>query len=144
MRRDSIVENCTVNNQRKRQTFSFTSGATLTENGPQNTSVSVSVCHIDFAHPCIDVFHTHTHTRTHLVQRLRSERLRVRSRRSATFTPSAHVRRQSLPVWPPTLNNHLYLLPLHTRNLHSKHAQKKKRKLHRGQILCWTKFLCLE
>ena len=40
-----------------------------------------------------------------LVQRFRSERLRVRSRRSATFTPSAHVRRQSLPVWPPTLNN---------------------------------------
>ena len=39
-----------------------------------------------------------------LVQRFRSERLRVRSRRSATFTPSAHVRRQSLPVWPPTLN----------------------------------------
>ena len=39
------------------------------------------------------------------VQRFRSERLRVRSRRSATFTPSAHVRRQSLPVWPrpPTL-----------------------------------------
>ena len=29
---------------------------------------------------------------------------KVRSRRSATFTPSAHVRRQSLPVWPPTLN----------------------------------------
>ena len=27
----------------------------------------------------------------------------IRSRRSATFTPSAHVRRQSLPVWPPTL-----------------------------------------
>ena len=44
-----------------------------------------------------------------LVQRFRSERLRVRSRRSATFTPSAHVRRQSLPVWPPTLNNYLYL-----------------------------------
>ena len=44
-----------------------------------------------------------------LVQRFRSERLRVRSRRSAIFTPSAHVRRQSLPVWPPTLNNHLYL-----------------------------------
>ena len=44
-----------------------------------------------------------------LVQRFRSERLRVRSRRSATFTPSAHVRRQSLPVWPPTLNNCLYL-----------------------------------
>ena len=43
-----------------------------------------------------------------LVQRFRSERLRVRSRRSATFTPSAHVRRQSLPVWPPTLNNYLY------------------------------------
>ena len=39
-----------------------------------------------------------------LVQRFRSERLRVWSRRSATFTPSAHVRRQSLPVWPPTLN----------------------------------------
>ena len=38
-----------------------------------------------------------------LVQRFRSERLRLRSRRSATFTPSAHVRRQSLPVWPPTL-----------------------------------------
>ena len=37
-----------------------------------------------------------------LAQRFRSERLRVRSRRSATFTPSAHVRRQSLPVWPPT------------------------------------------
>ena len=35
-----------------------------------------------------------------LVQRFRSERLRVRSRRSATFTPSAHVRRQCLPVWP--------------------------------------------
>ena len=35
-----------------------------------------------------------------LVQRFRSERLRVRSRRSATFTPSAHVRRQYLPVWP--------------------------------------------
>ena len=44
-----------------------------------------------------------------LVQRFRSERLRVRSRRSATFTPSAHVRRQSLPVWPPTLNNYLCL-----------------------------------
>ena len=44
-----------------------------------------------------------------LVQRFRSERLRVRSRRSATFTPSAHVRRQSSPVWPPTLNNYLYL-----------------------------------
>ena len=44
-----------------------------------------------------------------LVQRFRSERLRVRSRRSVTFTPSAHVRRQSLPVWPPTLNNYLYL-----------------------------------
>ena len=45
-----------------------------------------------------------------LVQRFRSERLRVRSRRSATFTPSAHVRRQSLPVWPPTLNKiYLYL-----------------------------------
>ena len=44
-----------------------------------------------------------------LVRRFRSERLRVRSRRSATFTPSAHVRRQSLPVWPPTLNNYLYL-----------------------------------
>ena len=43
------------------------------------------------------------------VQRFQSERLRVRSRRSATFTPSAHVRRQSLPVWPPTLNNYLYL-----------------------------------
>ena len=39
-----------------------------------------------------------------LVQ-LWSERLRVRSRRSATFTPSAQVRRQSLPVWPPTLIN---------------------------------------
>ena len=39
-----------------------------------------------------------------LVQRFWSERLRVRSRRFATFTPSAHVRRQSLPVWPPTLN----------------------------------------
>ena len=39
-----------------------------------------------------------------LVQRFRSERLRVRSQRSATFTPSALVRRQSLPVWPPTLN----------------------------------------
>ena len=39
-----------------------------------------------------------------LVQRFRSERLRLRSRRSATFTPSAHVRRQFLPVWPPTLN----------------------------------------
>ena len=39
-----------------------------------------------------------------LVQRFQSKRLRVRSRRSATFTPSAHVRRQSLPVWPPTLN----------------------------------------
>ena len=38
------------------------------------------------------------------MQRFRSERLRVRSRRSATFTPSAHVRRQSLPVWSPTLN----------------------------------------
>ena len=39
-----------------------------------------------------------------LVQRFRSERLRGRSQRSATYTPSAHVRRQSLPVWPPTLN----------------------------------------
>ena len=38
-----------------------------------------------------------------LVQRFRSERLHVRSRRSATFTPSAHVRRQYLPVWPLTL-----------------------------------------
>ena len=27
----------------------------------------------------------------------------------ATFTPSAHVRRQSMPVWSPTLNNNLYL-----------------------------------
>ena len=27
----------------------------------------------------------------------------------SNFTPSAHVRRQSLPVWPPTLNNYLYL-----------------------------------
>ena len=43
-----------------------------------------------------------------LVQRFRSERLRVRSRRSATFTPSVHVRRQSLPVWPPTLNKILF------------------------------------
>ena len=41
-----------------------------------------------------------------LVQRFRSERLRVRS---ATFTPSAHVRRQYLPVWPPMLYNYLYL-----------------------------------
>ena len=47
------------------------------------------------------------------VQRIRSERLRVRSRRSATFTPSAHVRRQSLPVWPPTLNKIPLPLPLH-------------------------------
>ena len=39
-----------------------------------------------------------------LVQPFRSERLRVRSRWSATFTPSAHVRRQSLSVWPSTLN----------------------------------------
>ena len=39
-----------------------------------------------------------------LMQRFRSESLRVRSWRSATFTPSAHVRRQSLPVSPPTLN----------------------------------------
>ena len=39
-----------------------------------------------------------------LVQRFRSERLRIRSRRSATFTPSALEGRQSLPVWPPTLN----------------------------------------
>ena len=38
-----------------------------------------------------------------LVQRFWSERFRVRSRRSATFTPSAHVRRQSLPVWPISL-----------------------------------------
>ena len=30
----------------------------------------------------------------------------------ATFTPSAHVKRQSLPVWPPTLNNYLYLFYL--------------------------------
>ena len=37
-----------------------------------------------------------------LVQRFRSESLQVRSRRPATFTPSAHVRRQSFPVWPPT------------------------------------------
>ena len=43
------------------------------------------------------------------IAKAQSERLRVRSRRSATFTPSAHVRRQSLPVWPPTLNNYLYL-----------------------------------
>ena len=43
-----------------------------------------------------------------LVQRFWSERLRVRSRRSATFTPSTHVRRQSLPVWPPTLNKILF------------------------------------
>ena len=28
-----------------------------------------------------------------------------RTRPSATFTPSAHLRRQSLPVWPPTLND---------------------------------------
>ena len=41
--------------------------------------------------------------------------LRVRSRRSATFTPSAHVRRQSLPVWPPTLNK--IPLPLRFRYL---------------------------
>ena len=47
-----------------------------------------------------------------LVQRFRSERLRVRSRRSATFTPSALVRRQSLPVWPPTLNKIPLPLPL--------------------------------
>ena len=43
-----------------------------------------------------------------LVQRFRSESLWVRSQRSAIFTPSAHVRRQSrcLPVcnWPPTFN----------------------------------------
>ena len=39
-----------------------------------------------------------------LVQRFRSERLRIRSWRSATFTPSTHVRRQSFPLWPPTLN----------------------------------------
>ena len=39
-----------------------------------------------------------------LVQRFRSERLRVRSRRSATSTPSANGRRQSLSVWPPRLN----------------------------------------
>ena len=32
------------------------------------------------------------------------ERLRVKSRRSAAFTPSSHVRRQYMPVWPPTLN----------------------------------------
>ena len=37
---------------------------------------------------------------------------RVRSRRSATFTPSAHVRRHSLPVWPPTLNKIPLPLPL--------------------------------
>ena len=37
--------------------------------------------------------------------RFRSERLRVWSRRSVTFTPSVHVRRQSLPVRPPKLNN---------------------------------------
>ena len=47
-----------------------------------------------------------------LVQRFRSERLRVRSRRSATFTPSAHVRRQSLPVWPPTLNLYLFFFKM--------------------------------
>ena len=47
-----------------------------------------------------------------LVQRFRSERLRVRSRRSATFTPSAHARKQSLPVWPPTLNKIPLPLPL--------------------------------
>ena len=28
---------------------------------------------------------------------------------TTAFTSSAHVRRQSLPVWPPTLNNYLYL-----------------------------------
>ena len=59
-----------------------------------------------------------------LVQRFRSERLRVRSRRSATFTPSAHVRRQSLPVWPPTLNNYLYLfffLPWRRKNVAKGH-----------------------
>ena len=52
-----------------------------------------------------------------LVQRFRSERLRVRSRWSATFTPSAHVRRQSLPVWSPTLKNYLYLLPFLPKHL---------------------------
>ena len=51
-----------------------------------------------------------------LVQRFQSERLRVRSRRSATFTPSTHVRRQSLPVWPPTLNK--IPLPLRTGHRH--------------------------
>ena len=38
------------------------------------------------------------------LQKLVSTLLQVRSRRSATFTPSAHVRRQYLPVWPPALN----------------------------------------
>ena len=39
-----------------------------------------------------------------LVQRFWSERLRVRSRRSAISTLSAHVWRQSFPVWPPTFS----------------------------------------
>ena len=46
------------------------------------------------------------------VDRFQSERLQVRSRRLAAFTPSAHVRRQCLPVWPPTLNKIPLPLPL--------------------------------
>ena len=65
----------------------------------ETTTIYHSVCLLSGIHPVVQW----------LVQRFRSERLRVRSRRSATFTPSAHVRRQSLPVWPPTLNNYLYL-----------------------------------
>ena len=45
------------------------------------------------------------------MQRFRSERLRVRSWRSTTFTPPDHVRRQSLPVWPQTLNKIALPLP---------------------------------
>ena len=46
------------------------------------------------------------------VQRFRSERLRVRSRRSATFTPSAHVRRQLLCQQ-----------PFHTTQLHQRQVE---------------------
>ena len=49
-----------------------------------------------------------------LVQRFQSERLPVQSWWSATFTPSAHVRRQSLPVWPPMLNKKPLPLPTKT------------------------------
>ena len=47
-----------------------------------------------------------------LVQRFRSERMRVWSPAiSDCFSSSAHVRRQSLPVWPPVLNETLLHLP---------------------------------